>query len=136
VLLGLVDRVTRRMRAAGRIGRTVVLRLRFEDFARATRSSTLAEATAETHVIRDTARALLASAAPTIAQRGLTLVGVAVTNLENESPVQLALPFDRRCTIALDFAVDEIRARFGLSAITRAVLLGRDLGPAMPLLPD
>src|SRR5712691_6361328 len=37
VVVGLVDRVTRRMRAAGRVGRTVVLRLRFDDFSRATR---------------------------------------------------------------------------------------------------
>ena len=40
VVVGLVDRVTRRMRAAGRVGRTVVLRLRFDDFSRATRSHT------------------------------------------------------------------------------------------------
>jgi DNA polymerase-4 len=136
VLLGLVDRVTRRMRAARRIGRTVVLRLRFDDFSRATRSFTVREATAETQAIVDIARALLATEAPTIARRGLTLVGVAVTNLENDAPVQLAFPLDRRGTIALDFAVDEIRERFGLSAITRAVLLGRETGWSMPLLPD
>jgi DNA polymerase IV len=136
VLLGLVDRVTRRMRAAARIGRTVVLRLRFDDFSRATRSCTLDEATAETQTIMDTARGLLAAATPMIERRGLTLVGVAVTNLENDAPVQLALPLERRCTIAVDLAIDEIRERFGLSAITRAVLLGRDTGFAMPLLPD
>ncbi len=136
VLLGLVDRVTRRMRAAQRIGRTVVLRLRFDDFSRATRSFTLREGTAETQAIVDVARALLTTEAPTIARRGLTLVGVAVTNLENDAPVQLAFPLDRRGTIALDFAVDEIRERFGLSAITRAVLLGRETGWSMPLLPD
>ena len=136
VLLGLVDRVTRRMRAAARIGRTVTLRLRFDDFSRATRSCTLDEATAETQTIMNTARGLLAAAAPLIERRGLTLVGVAVTNLENDSPLQLSLPFDRRCSLAVDLAVDEIRARFGLSAITRAVLVGRDTGLAMPLLPD
>ena len=76
VLLGLVDRVTRRMRAAGRVGRTVTLRLRFDDFSRATRSCTLDEATAETQTIMDTARGLLAAATPTIERRGLTLVGV------------------------------------------------------------
>jgi DNA polymerase-4 len=136
VLLGLVDRVTRRMRTARRIGRTVVLRLRFDDFSRATRSFTLREATAETQAIVDVARALLATEAPVIARRGLTLVGVAVTNLENDAPVQLAFPLDRRGTISLDFAVDEIRERFGLSAITRAVLLGRETGFSMPMLPD
>jgi DNA polymerase-4 len=136
VLLGLVDRVTRRMRAAARIGRTVVLRFRFDDFSRATRSLTLDEPTAETQTIMDTARGLLAAASPTIERRGLTLVGVAVTNLENDAPVQLPLPFECRGTIAVDLAVDEIRNRFGLGAIMRATLLGRDTGLSMPLLPD
>src|ERR671923_64306 len=91
-LLALVDRVTRRMRAAGRVGRTVVLRLRFGDFSRATRSLTLARATAETQTILDTARGLLATAMPLIERRGLTLVGVAVANLDNDCPAQLTLP--------------------------------------------
>jgi DNA polymerase-4 len=136
VLLGLVDRVTRRMRAARRVGRTVVLRLRFDDFSRATRSFTLTRATAETKIIVDTSRGLLAASVPLIERRGLTLVGIAVANLENDRPAQLTLPFDRRSGAALDAAVDEIRNRFGLSAITRAVLLGRNPGLTMPLLPD
>jgi len=136
VLLGLVDRVTRRMRAAGRVGRTVVLRLRFDDFSRATRSFTLKEATAETQAIVDTSRALLATAMPMIERRGLTLVGVAVANLANDCPAQLILPFDHHNGAALDAAIDEIRNRFGLTAITRAVLLGRGPGLLTPLLPD
>ena len=136
VLLGLVDRVTRRMRAAGRVGRTVVLRLRFDDFSRVTRSFTLRRATAETRTVVAVSRGLLATAMPLIERRGLTLVGIAVANLENDCPAQLVLPFDRRNTAALDAAVDEIRDRYGLSALTRAVLLGRDTGLVMPLLPD
>jgi DNA polymerase-4 len=136
VLLGLVDRVTRRMRAAGRAGRTVVLRLRFDDFSRATRSHTLPWATAETHTILATARGLLAASMPTIEQRGLTLIGVAVANLENDRTIQLALPFDRYSGGALDAAVDEVRKRFGTAAVTRAVLLGRERGLEVPLLPD
>jgi DNA polymerase-4 len=136
VVLGLVDRVTRRMRAAGRVGRTVVLRLRFDDFSRATRSHTLPQATAQTDAILAVARGLLAAALPMIELRGLTLVGVAVGNLENARAVQLTLPFDRRSGEALDAALDEVRARFGPTAITRAVLLGRDRGLSMPLLPD
>src|SRR5919197_2743307 len=131
VLLGLVDRVTRRMRAAGRVGRTVVLRLRFDDFSRATRSFTLNRATAETQTVLDTSRGLLATAVPIIERQGLTLVGVAVANLENDLPAQLALPFDRRNRAALDAAIDDIRNRFGLAAVTRAVLLGRDPGLSM-----
>jgi DNA polymerase-4 len=124
-LVGLVDRVTRRMRIAGRVGRTVVLRLRFDDFSRATRSHTMAYPTASTQEILTTARGLLAIAVPMIEQRGLTLVGVAVTNLHDGRTVQLALPFDRRSSDALDAALDEVRLRFGSTAITRAVLLGR-----------
>ena len=136
ILLSLVDRVTRRMRAAHRIGRTVVLRLRFDDFSRATRSFTMTRATAETQVIADTARGLLAAAVPMIERRGLTLVGVAVGNLEDDRPVQLTFPFDADDSAALDAAVDEIRNRFGLAAITRGVLLGRKPGLTVPLLPD
>ena len=136
VLLGLVDRVARRMRAAHRIGRTITLRLRFDDFTRATRSFTLNESTAETQAVFDIARGLLAAEARTIERRGLTLVGIAVSNLADDTPVQLALPFERRPVLELDLAVDEIRNRFGLDAVKRAVLLGRETGFAMPLLPD
>jgi DNA polymerase-4 len=136
VLVGLVDRVTRRMRKAGRVGRTVMLRLRFGDFSRATRSHTLAEATAHTRTILDTARGLLATAAPLIERQGLTLVGLAVGNLDDDGAVQLALPFDRQSGGALDAALDGVRERFGSAAVTRAVLLGRDPGMTVPMLPD
>ena len=135
-LVGLVDRVTRRMRAAGRIGRTVVLRLRFDDFSRATRSHTLRRATANTQAILDTARELLAVAVPLIERRGITLVGISVGNLEDGRTVQLSLPFDPHSTDALDAALDEVWSRFGSGAVTRAVLLDGGRGIAMPLLPD
>jgi DNA polymerase-4 len=135
-LVALVDRVTRRMRAAGRVGRTVVLRLRFADFSRATRSHTLPHATANTETILITARGLLAIAAPMIERQGITLVGVAVSNLADGGAFQLALAIDRHSSDALDAAIDEVRQRFGSTAVTRAVLLGRGQGLTMPLLPD
>ena len=113
-----------------------MIRLRFGDFTRATRSHTLSEATAQTQTILATARALLATAMPLIDRHGLTFVGVALANLEDDRAVQLALPFDRQRASALDAVLDEVRDRFGSGAITRAVLLGRDDGPAVPLLPD
>jgi DNA polymerase IV len=136
VVVALVDRVTRRMRAAGRIGRTVVLRLRFADFSRATRSHTLPRPTAHTETVLATARWLLSLAWPMIERRGLTLVGVAVANLDVDDCLQLTLPLDRHSGSALDAALDEVRERFGTAAVTRAVLLGRDQGLSMPLLPD
>ena len=135
-LVTLVDRVTRRMRTAGRTGRTVVLRLRFDNYSRATRSHTLPYATASTERVLETARGLLAAALPTLEQRGLTLVGIAVANLDDAMTMQLALPFDPRENEALDAVLDLVRDRFGTAAITRAVLLGRSPGLTMPLLPD
>jgi len=136
IAIALVDRLARRLRAARRVCRTVVLRLRFADFTRATRSHTLPQATAHTQTILDTTRALLATAAPVIDAQGLTLVGLSLTGLEDAAPFQLALPFDVQHDIALDLALDQVRDRFGSSAVTRAVLLDREPGIAMPLLPD
>jgi DNA polymerase-4 len=135
-VVALVDRVTRRLRAAGRVGRTVVLRLRFDDYTRATRSHTLPQATAHTETVLAAARGLLGGALPLIERRGLTLVGIAVANLENDDAVQLSLPFARRDEPWLDEAVDEVRERFGSAALTRAVLVGRERGYTMPMLPD
>jgi DNA polymerase IV len=136
VLVALVDRLGRRLRAARRVCRTVVLRLRFDDFSRATRSHTMSEATQQTQAILATARALLATAMPLIERQGITLVGVALGNLDDEGAIQLVLPFERRRADALDTVLDDIRDRFGTGAITRAVLLGRDQGLTIPLLPD
>jgi DNA polymerase-4 len=135
-LSALVDRVTRRMRAAHRSGRTVVLRLRFDDSSRATRSHTFLHRTAHTHTVLEVARALLDEARPLIAERGITLIGIAVTNLDGDAATQLELPFDRHAGGALDLALDDLRNRFGASAVTRASMVGRDPGLAVPLLPD
>ena len=160
-LIALVDRVLGRMRAANRVGRTVTLRLRFDDFGRATRSHTLAQATAHTPTVLATARGLLAAARPTIEERGLTLIGIAVANLDDDGAVQLALPFGRRSAsvrsartgatraagradrtlagpvgLALDETVDGVRARFGTASLTRGVLVGTDPGVTVPLLAD
>ena len=134
--VGLVDRVTRRMRKAGRVGRTVVLRMRFDDMSRATRSHTMARATAHTETILQTVRVLLAVATPMIEELGLTLIGVAVTNLDNDDAQQLALPFDAQSGNELDATLDAIRERFGSDAVGRALALGRDPGISMPMLPD
>jgi DNA polymerase-4 len=135
-LVAIVDRVSRRLRAARRVGRTVVLRLRFGDYSRATRSSTLRHPTARTRPILAAARSLLAAAQPLIERQGLTLIGVTITNLENDLPLQLCLPLDSDNGELLDAALDEIRTRYGATAITRGILLGRRTVPDLPLLPD
>jgi DNA polymerase IV len=135
-LIALVDRVTTRMRRAGRMGRTVTLRLRFDDFTRATRSHTLPYPTSSTQAVLTTARGLLAIALPLIVRRGITLVGISVGNLSDAQGAQRQLPLDGWEGEALDAVLDEARQRFGTSAVTRAVLVGRRRGVEMPLLPD
>ena len=135
-LVALVDRIGRRLRAAHRVCRTVILRLRFDDFARATRSQTMAAATCDTRPILACARELLAGAMPIIETEGITLIGLSLTNLLAADDPQLALPLDETKTTRLDAAVDGVRDRFGTAAITRGVLVGREPGIAMPLLPD
>ncbi len=135
-LFGLVDRVARRMRSAGRVGRTVVLRLRFDDSSRATRSHTLPRATSHTETIAVAASRLLAAAQPMIEQQGITLVGVAVANLDRDGAVQLRLPFNRHTGGELDAALDDVRERFGSASVTRAALLGRRAAFSPPMLPD
>jgi DNA polymerase IV len=137
----LIDRITRRMRSAGRTGRTVVLRLRFDDFGRATRSHTLPWATASTEPLLAAARGLVAQAGPLIAERGLTLVGFAVANIDRSGAQQLELPFPIDShqpvdLLAVDAAIDRVRRRYGSAAITRGVLVGRRPLLEMPLLPD
>jgi DNA polymerase IV len=134
VLTALVDRVTRRLRTAKRVCRTVVLRMRFSDYSRATRSHTLPEPTATTTAILAVACTLLRVSWSEVERRGLTLIGIALTNLSDEDGLQLTLPFERGRQ--LDATLDSIRERFGSAAITRGVLVGRDPGPWVPLLPD
>ncbi len=134
-VIALVDRVARRLRTGRRRCRTVVLRLRFDDFTRATRSSTLPRLTDQSQEILHTARVLLHEARPLIERRGITLVGISLTNLESADRAQLSLFEDWRSR-ALDAAVDEVRDRHGSSSITRAVLVGRQPDLEPPLLPD
>ena len=136
VLLSLVDRVTRRLRHARRVGATVTLRMRFGDFGRATRSHTLPHGTADTHVVSETARHLLGRARALVDERGLTLIGLSVGNLVDAGAVQLALPLSRRADGALDAAIDDLGDRFGTGAVTRAVQIGRRPGISVPQLPD
>ncbi|MFJ4650890.1 DNA polymerase IV [Nocardia sp. NPDC088792] len=135
-LHGLADRLGHRLRRARRVCRTVVLRMRFDDFGRATRSHTMPEATDRSAVILDAARTLLATARPLIHERGLTLIGVALTNLDDADTMQLSLPLEHRAESTLDSTLDALRDRFGSGAVTRAALLHRGEGLSVPMLPD
>lgn len=135
-LLGLVDRVCRRLRAGHRLARTVVLRLRFADYTTATRSRSFAFATASGAQLGAAAVALLDEAAPLLRERGITLVGVALTGLEPDDHWQPELDLDGPSTAGLDAAVDAVADRFGTGALVRGALLRHGAGLEMPTLPD
>ncbi|MCW2838862.1 MAG: polymerase [Aeromicrobium sp.] len=134
-VLTLVDRVTGRMRAAGRTGSTVTIRLRFGDFTRSTSSHTLSRPTAHNQTVLETARSLLATRAGTIRELGITLIGVSVGSLDDE-PEQLALPLDVTSGSQIDSVIDAVRDKYGSKALRRAVQLSGQDHPAVPLLPD
>lgn len=134
VLLEVVDRVSGRLRKANRVARTVVLRLRFSDFTSGTRSRTMVQSTASTDDILRTARQLLCENWSLAGERGLTRVGISVTNLTSDDAVQLAFDFDG-APRQLDATIDTIRERFGGASIGRATLVNRDTR-TVPLLPD
>ncbi|MGI9606232.1 MAG: DNA polymerase IV [Acidimicrobiales bacterium] len=134
ILCDIVDRVTHRMRNANRVGRTVVLRFRYDDFTRATRSRTLPEATSDTAIILHACEQIFGAMSDTIRRNGITLIGLSVTNLSDADAVQMALPFADGTS--LDAALDGVREKFGSSSIGRATNVGRDTGFSVPMLPD
>jgi DNA polymerase IV len=146
IVLAIADRVTARLRKAERLGRTVIVTIRFGDMQKITRSRTLIEPTDDTSVIATVAEALLTgvldapdpdsagldahgSTGPprtVLDARGVTLVGVRLSGLCRPDAVQLGLPFDatgRGAWRAVDDGVDRIRARFGRDAVARAATL-------------
>ncbi|RPA64776.1 DNA polymerase IV [Gordonia oryzae] len=135
-IIAIVDRLGKRLRGADRVCRTIVLRLRFDDYSRATRSRTLPEATDRTQVLMGCARALFDDALPLIRERGCTLIGLSLANLDDSDSLQMTLPFDDDHQPELDATMDELRNRFGRDSVTRAVLVGRDHGADAPMLPD
>ncbi|WP_375383821.1 DNA polymerase IV [uncultured Microbacterium sp.] len=135
-LTQIVDRLARRLREHDRVCRTVVLRLRFGDYAKATRSHTVRFPTDRTALLLSVARGLLAAAQPEIAGRGITLIGVSLSQLGRVDSIQQELPIDWDDGARLDTVLDAVRDRFGATSVARATQLGRDPGWSTPLLPE
>ncbi|MCW3493456.1 DNA polymerase IV [Microbacterium sp. SSM24] len=135
-LTQIVDRLGRRLREKDRVCRTVVLRLRYGDYARATRSHSVRHPTDRTAVLLTVARALLAAALPTIEERGITLIGISLSGLGRVDSIQPELPIDWDDGARLDTVLDAVRDRFGSASVARATQLGRDPGWSTPLLPE
>lgn len=136
ILTQIIDRLGRRLRDGDRVCRTVVLRLRFGDYTRATRSHTVNPATDRTARLLAVARVLLASSRSEIAERGITMIGVSLSGLGSRTDLQPELPIDWDDDGRLDAALDAVRDRFGAASVSRAAQLGRDPGWSTPVLPE
>ena len=123
-LMSLTEQVGRRLRAHHRFGKTVNLKLRFDDFSTITRSQTLEQPTQTTHDLWKQAEQLLKIAFKQHS-RPVRLIGVGVSNLEHStqtSGIQQDMFFSERNARQdhLDEITDKIQSRFGDAGIKRA----------------
>jgi DNA polymerase-4 len=121
-LLALADKAARRVRAAGQVGRTVVLKVRLADFRTLSRSRTLPIATDVTREIFTVAWALFEALRP---GDRIRLVGVRVEGLSTAggTPRQLSLGERDHGWREAERAADAAGARFGSGAVRPASLL-------------
>lgn len=124
VILGLADRVGRRLRAKGRMGSTLTLRARFPGPRSVTRSHTLPMPSASTAALSNLAMTLLERALADNAGEPVTLIGISVSNLTTDDHLQLELDLgdcdvlrpgsvDGMRRASLEGKVDEVREKFG-----------------------
>lgn len=119
-LLELTEQVARRLRRHGLYGRTVTLKVRFDDFRTITRSQTLGHRTNSTLDLWNAAAELLATRVPA-GQKRVRLLGMGVSGLDrrDETQRQLFDDVEREKAKRLDETADEVRDRFGGGALRR-----------------
>jgi DNA polymerase-4 len=132
----LADRVASRLRAGGRGGRTITVRVRFADLRSVTHAATLPDPISATSMLAEVAEELVRWVLEKYrAERTITLLAIAVSHLEPQSVIQLALPYglagDERnpgsrrgaARWTADRAVDAIRDRFGRESVGYATVV-------------
>jgi DNA polymerase IV len=125
ILFLLTTRVAGQLRDEGLVGRTVTLKLRHDDFRTVTRRHTLELGTDLDGEIWQAARTLFQQAFDGVRarNRGVRLIGIAVTNLGAAAEADLFEPDDRRRKRELTAAVDKVREKYGFSAVTPGAIL-------------
>ncbi len=121
----LADSVAHRARTSGYTGRTVTLKLRFsEDFRTVSRSITVERPIDTGTELARHGKALLADLDPS---PGVRLLGIGLTGLSREAPVQLSLDDgDQQAWSDVADAMEDIRSRFGRDAVVPATLADRN----------
>lgn len=126
----LADRVATRLRKKQYAGRTITVRVRFEDMRAVTRSVTLPAAISSTVILAEVAKDLVEAALEENTQeRIISLLCISVSQMQEDAVLQLELPLDlegseRRpgtqkgaSRWVLDRKVDEVRDKFGREAV-------------------
>ncbi len=122
-LLRLSDRTAARVRAAGMMGRTISIKIRFADFTTITRARTLRDPTDVSREIYVTATSLFDALG--LQRARIRLVGVRMEGLVEaaHAPVQAMLDEPDHGWRDADRAVDRASARFGAGAVRPASLV-------------
>ena len=121
----LTEQVGVRLRRYGLYGRTVHVKIRFADFKTITRAHTMTAPSNITHELWQVAARLLEDNLPT-RNPGVRLLGVGISGFEHE-PVQglLFAQVARDRQLRLDAISDDVKRRFGATALRRALDLRR-----------
>ena len=122
----LTARVAGQLRDEHLVARTVTLKLRHDDFYTVTRRHTLEVATDLDGELYAAARDLFRTAFADVRgrDRGVRLIGISATNLGVAAEADLFEPPERRRLRDLSVAVDQLRDKFGFSAVTPGSALG------------
>ena len=135
-LLKLSHRTAARVRAAGLVGRTISIKVRFSDFTTITRSKTLRDPTDVSRDIYASARALFDGLG--LQRARLRLVGVRMEGLmdSDHAPIQGLLDEPAHGWHDADRAVDRASARFGAGAVRPASLVEGERSATTPMRDD
>jgi DNA polymerase-4 len=118
-LMELTEQVARRLRRSGMRARTVQIKVRYDDFETFTRSISLSESTTSTQEIWRNAVTMLKERLP-VRRLCIRLLGLGVSNLQEQGSVQGELFDDPGQESRLDEVTDQIQDRFGRGAVNRA----------------
>jgi DNA polymerase-4 len=124
VVLGLADRVGRRLRAKDRMGATVTIRMRFPGPRAITRSHTLSAPTGSTAALANLGMVLVDRGIEDNPDETVTLIGLSVSGLTTDDHRQLELDLGDGDVLragsdvalrrnSLEDSVDEVREKFG-----------------------
>lgn len=119
-LLVLSDKVGYRLRKKNLKGKTISIKVKFFDFTVITRAKTIDVMTDSTDRIYQVVRELFIV---NQYNKPIRLLGVTVSNFDNDTMQQLSLFDQGSSTNKLDHMVDEIRKKHGYSAVKRATIL-------------